>query len=109
MSIDLFARRWTETCATRWPALLRCGERHIVVDLKQVTRIDAAGVGELARVYNMARAVGATVQLVNPSARVRALISRVGLADVLLADQVAMISTFGACARVSHRQSSPLE
>ena len=72
-------------------ALLRCGERHIVVDLKQVTRIDAAGVGELVRAYNMARAVGATVQLVNPSARVRALISRVGLADVLLADQVAII------------------
>jgi len=67
-------------------SLLRSGERHIVLDLKQVTSLDAAGVGELVRAHNMARAAGATVQLVNPRAHVRQLIERVGLGDVLLAD-----------------------
>ena len=69
-------------------SLLRCGERQIVLDLKHVTNIDAAGVGELVRAHNMARAVGATVVFVNPSAHVRELITRVGLADVLLTDHV---------------------
>jgi anti-anti-sigma factor len=69
-------------------SLLRCGERLIVVDLKHLTSIDAAGVGELVRSHNVARAVGATVQFVNPSVHVRELISRAGLGDVLLADNV---------------------
>jgi anti-anti-sigma factor len=67
-------------------SLLRCGERQIVVDLKHLTSIDAAGVGELVRSHNMARAVGATVQFVNPNLHVRELITRVGLGDVLLTD-----------------------
>ena len=50
-------------------SLLRCGERQIVLDLKMMS-IDAAGVGELVRAHNMARAVGATVVFVNPSVHV---------------------------------------
>ncbi len=69
-------------------SLLRCGERQIVLDLREVTNIDAAGVGELVQTYNMARAAGAMVQFVNPGAHVRELIERVGLADVLLTDPV---------------------
>jgi len=69
-------------------SLLRCGERQIVLDLKHVTSIDAAGVGELVRAHNMARAVGATVVFVNPGVHVRELITRVGLGDVLLTDHV---------------------
>jgi anti-anti-sigma factor len=75
----------------RMSALLQCGERHIVLDLERLTRIDAAGLGELVRAYNMARALDATCQVVNPNARVRELIERGGLADVLLADRVATI------------------
>jgi anti-anti-sigma factor len=69
-------------------SLLRCGERQIVVDLKHLTSIDAAGVGELVRAHNMACAVGATVHFVNPRVHVRELITRVGLGDVLLTDHI---------------------
>jgi anti-anti-sigma factor len=65
-------------------ALLRDGERRIVLDLRSVSRIDAAGLGELVRAYNMAHAVDASVRVVNPSSWVRAIIERVGLAGVLL-------------------------
>ena len=69
-------------------SLLRCGERQILVDLAQVTSIDAAGVGELVRAHNMAHAVGATIHFVNAAAHVRELIARVGLSDILLTDHV---------------------
>jgi len=69
-------------------SLLRCGERQIIVDLAQVTSIDAAGVGELVRAHNMARAAGATIYFVNAAAHVRELIARVGLGDILLTDPV---------------------
>ena len=38
-------------------ALLRRGERTITLDLAEVTRIDAAGVGELVRAFNLTAAV----------------------------------------------------
>jgi anti-anti-sigma factor len=68
----------------RVKALLRRGERRIVLDLSQVPKIDAAGIGELVRVYNMARAVDATVQVANADAWVRGVIERVGLGGLLL-------------------------
>jgi anti-anti-sigma factor len=64
-------------------ALLRRGERQIVLDLARVSRIDAAGIGELVRAYNMARAVDGTLRVANPSAWVRELIELVGLGDFL--------------------------
>jgi anti-anti-sigma factor len=69
-------------------ALLRRGERQIILDLKGVTSIDAAGLGELVRAYKLARATNGTLHVVNPRARVRKLIERVGLGDLLLAEPV---------------------
>ena len=69
-------------------ARLRCGERRIVLDLTRVSDIDAAGIGELVRAYNMARAVDGTMQVVNPPARVGHLLERVGLDALLVADPV---------------------
>jgi anti-anti-sigma factor len=71
--------------------LLSRGERLIVLDLTRVSRIDAAGIGELVRAYNMARAVNGTIQVINPNRWVRHLIERVGLADVLLTDRLATV------------------
>ena len=69
-------------------ALLRHGERDVVLDLTRVTSIDAAGLGELVRAHNMARAVNGTVHVVNPGAWVRELIERAGLGDLLLAERM---------------------
>jgi anti-anti-sigma factor len=70
--------------------LIRSGDRHILLDLTEVSRIDAAGLGELVRAYNMARVAKGTLHVVNPTAWVREVIARVGLLDVLKADGMAL-------------------
>jgi anti-anti-sigma factor len=63
--------------------LLRRGERTIVLDLARVPRIDAAGVGELVRAYNMTIAPNGVLKIVHASAWVREILERVGLLAVL--------------------------
>jgi anti-anti-sigma factor len=67
-------------------SLLRRGERGIVLDLARVSRIDAAGVGELVRAYNMAVAASGTLRIVHTNAWVRELLDRVGLVGLLTGD-----------------------
>src|SRR5262245_16107759 len=57
--------------------LLRRGERIIVLDLGRVSRIDAAGVGELVRAYNMARAVHSVLHITRATACVQEILERV--------------------------------
>ena len=78
--------------------LIRRGERHIVLDLNQVSEIDAAGVGELVRAYNMARVAKGIVHVANPRAWVREAIARVGLLELLNTDGIAPI--YGTAAGV---------
>jgi len=68
-------------------ALLHTGERCIVVDLARVSSIDAAGVGELVRAYNMASAVNGFLRIAHPSGWVREILERVGLAGLLTAEE----------------------
>jgi anti-anti-sigma regulatory factor len=64
-------------------ALLRRGERVIQLDLSRVPKIDAGGIGELVRAYNMATEADGVLQIAWPTAWVRELLQRVGLFDVL--------------------------
>ena len=50
---------------TRVRTLLRRGERGIVLDLSSVSLIDAAGVGELVRAYNLASAMDVSLRIVH--------------------------------------------
>ena len=68
-------------------ALLRRGERAIVVDLAGVSRIDAAGVGELVRAFNMTAAVDGALRIANASAWVRQLLKLIGLFDLLSGEE----------------------
>ena len=63
--------------------LLRRGDRLIVLDLAGVRRIDAAGVGELVRAYNMGVAAQGELLIVHSPARVREVLQRVGLFEIL--------------------------
>jgi anti-sigma B factor antagonist len=63
--------------------LLRRGERQILLDLSQVSGIDAAGVGELIRTFNMTAATNGALRIVNTSASVREMLERAHLFDVL--------------------------
>ena len=64
-------------------ALLRHGTRGIVLDLGRVSRIDAAGVGELVRAYNMTTAAKGVLRIAHPTPWVRQILDRVGLFDPL--------------------------
>jgi len=64
-------------------AWLRRGHRAIVLGLAGVSEIDAAGMGELARAYNLAVAAGGTLRITQPTPRVREILDRVGLLDIL--------------------------
>ena len=63
--------------------LLRCGEGRVVLDLTGVATIDAAGIGELVQAYNVASAADGVLQIANTTSRVREMLERVGLFDVL--------------------------
>ena len=65
--------------------LLRRGERYIVLDLARVPRIDAAGVGELVRAYNMTAAVNGALRIVSATTWVRWILERVRLFELLSA------------------------
>ena len=79
--------------ALRWPVgrelrervrtLLRRGERTILLDLDRVSQIDAAGVAELVRVYNMTTAMNGSLRIAHATWRVREVLQRVGLFDFL--------------------------
>jgi anti-anti-sigma regulatory factor len=64
-------------------ALLGRGERLIILDLTLMSRIDAAGVGDLVRAYNMVIAANGVLWVVHPTAWVRQILDRVRLLDIL--------------------------
>src|SRR5262249_27901653 len=68
---------------TRVRALVRRGARTIVLDMSRVSLIDAAGVGELVRTYNIACRMNVRLRIVHTTKWVRATLARVGLFDLL--------------------------
>jgi anti-sigma B factor antagonist len=64
-------------------ARLRRGERTIVLCLARVSELDAAGMGELVRAYNMTTAAAGTLRVTAATGRVRKLLDRVGLFEIL--------------------------
>ena len=66
-------------------ALLRRGERSILVDLARVTDLDAAGLGELAHVYRMVDAANGVLRVACTTGKVRKLLGLTGLLQVLTA------------------------
>jgi anti-anti-sigma factor len=68
--------------------VLRSARRTIMLDLAQVPRIDAAGVGELVRVYNMTTAAGGVLRIANARTRVRELLELAGLFELMGGESV---------------------
>ena len=64
-------------------ARLRLGERRIVLDLSSISGIDAAGIGELVRIFNMSAAAYGALRVVHASARVREMLERSQLFELL--------------------------
>jgi anti-anti-sigma factor len=70
----------------RVQALLRRGAQRILVNLAGVWDLDAGGVGELVRLYNVAAQSQADVRIAETTPRVRQLLDRAGLLELLSAD-----------------------
>jgi len=64
-------------------SLIRGGVRTVTLDLTGVHRIDAAGVGQLVRAYNVTVAAEGVLRLAHAPARVREILERVGLFNLL--------------------------
>jgi anti-sigma B factor antagonist len=73
----------TRALRKRIRTLLQGGERAIVLDLARVSRIDAAGVGELVRAYNMTTTANGVLRVVHATRWVREILQRVGLFELL--------------------------
>jgi anti-anti-sigma factor len=63
--------------------LLRRGERRIVLDLARVRSIDAGGIGQLVRAYNLTMAAGGVLRIVRAAPWVREMLERAGLFTLL--------------------------
>lgn len=69
-------------------ALLRRGERLLLLDLAGVDDLDAAGMGELVNVYRMAAAANGALQIARATGKVREMLDLAGLFEPLNADAV---------------------
>jgi anti-anti-sigma factor len=64
-------------------AHLSRGEGTLAINLAAVNDIDAAGVGELVRVLNMAIAEGAVLRLTRVAPRIHEVLQRLGLSQLV--------------------------
>jgi anti-anti-sigma regulatory factor len=80
---DAFRAPVTGELRHRVHALLRSGERRIVLNMACVSRIDAAGAGELVRAYNVTVAAKGVLQIVHATPWVRDALTRAGLFQLL--------------------------
>jgi anti-sigma B factor antagonist len=67
----------------RVEALLGRGQRQVVLDLADVSDIDAAGIGELVRAFTTMKAAGGVLQIAHASRRVRKLLHVTGVLTLL--------------------------
>jgi anti-anti-sigma factor len=63
--------------------LLGQGERRIVLSLAKLTDLDAEGIAELVRAYDATFAAGGVLRIAHTPERIRELLRRVGLLDLL--------------------------
>jgi anti-anti-sigma factor len=69
----------------RLDALIRRGDRLVLLNLSSVVDIDAAGIGELVHAFNTTRAAGGVLRIVHLTGRVRHMLKLAGLLPVLVA------------------------
>ena len=80
---DAFRAPVTGELRHRVHELLRRGERHLVLNMARVSSIDAAGVGELVRAYNVTDAANGELRIGHATPWVREVLARAGLFHLL--------------------------
>jgi anti-anti-sigma factor len=64
-------------------SLLNRGERRVVLSLARLTDLDAEGIAELVRAYDATCAASGVLRIADAPERIRELLRRVGLLDLL--------------------------
>jgi len=64
-------------------SVLGHGARRIVLNLARLTDLDAEGIAELVRAYDASFAAGGVLRIAHTPERIRELLRRVGLLDLL--------------------------
>ncbi len=64
-------------------ALIRRGERQVLLDLRGLDDVDAAGVGEMVRAFNMMSAAGGVLRIAHANRHVRRLLRIAGVFTLL--------------------------
>ncbi len=83
LSGELSAQRQPEALSQQVKALLEQGERLLLINLKDCTRIDSMGLGELVKVYSLIAAERGLLKLTEVPLRLRGLIVAANLIEVL--------------------------
>jgi len=80
--------------------LLGKGQKNILVNLKDVTYLDSAGLGEMVGAYASVTNAGGTIKLLNPQAKVHDLLQITKLYTVFVAfdDEGEALRSFAAAA-----------
>ena len=81
-------------------SLLAQGKKHIVLNMKDVSYVDSAGLGELVGAYTTATNQGGAVKLLHLQSKMRDLLQITKLFTIFPAfeDEKAAVSSFGATA-----------
>jgi anti-sigma B factor antagonist len=81
----------------RVKGLLAAGKKKIVLDMKNVTYIDSAGLGTLVASFHSARSQGATLKLANLGSKFREVLQVTKLYTVFetFDNEAAAVSSFG--------------
>jgi anti-sigma B factor antagonist len=92
---------WSDHLNAALTEVLRDGNHHIRIDCSQVSYLTSAGIGVLARFYKELGRINGTLQVVNPSPSVLAVlqISRLSKFLVATSDQVAPVAPRERAAR----------
>jgi anti-anti-sigma factor len=77
-------------------ALLRRGDRRLILDLETLEGLDAAGIGELISLCTATTAAGGVFRIARPCRRVRQLLEITGVFGVLSADSACEKAAPGA-------------
>ncbi len=84
--------------ASTLAALIKSGERKLIVDLSSVSYVDSASIGCLMDMYRQAAAAGGTLKLAGVQKRVETMLTMTGAQNFIEvhADEASALKSFGA-------------
>jgi anti-sigma B factor antagonist len=81
---------------TTFQELINNDQRQIILNLREVSRIDSAGVGELVAAYILAKKRGGKVKLLNPSPKIYDMLKLTQLSKIfeIYADEALALRSY---------------